>query len=155
MRIISLFLELHEHMWTMNSDLFSLTLSRINLSLLTLYSITIFLFSGRGAAQCVPVTGKNKLQSKSQSTSYRHYIFFADMEVQQNIGFKPPNLQALPISIILMTSSAQPTCLSWRPTTWTCCLPSSRTRSFDFLFKRSNTYNQATRLRQIWTNSPL
>lgn len=75
------------------------------------------------------------------------------MEIQQDmtvlIGFKAPNLQALPISIILMTSSAQPTCLSWRPTTWTCCLPSSRTRSFAFLFKRSNTYIQATRLRQI------
>lgn len=65
------------------------------------------------------------------------------------IGFKAPNLQAVPISIILMTSSAQLTCLSWRPTTWTCCLPSSRTRSFVFLFKRSNTYIQVTRLRQI------
>lgn len=55
-------------------------------------------------------------------------------------GVKAPNLQALPIVIILMTSSAQPTGFSWRPTTWTCCLPSSRTRSLAFLFKRSNTY---------------
>lgn len=79
------------------------------------------------------------------------------MEVQEEmtlIGFKAPNLQALPISIILMTSSAQPTCFSRRPMTWTCCLPSSRTRSFAFLFKRSNTYIQATRLRQICTKFP-
>lgn len=68
--------------------------------------------------------------------------------------FKASNLQALPISIILMTSSEQLTCFSCRPTTWTCCLPSSRTRSFAFLFKRSNTYIQAIRLRQIWTKTP-
>lgn len=116
-----------------------------------LYSITTLLFSCRGSAQCLPITGNKQLPFKSQSTSYRHYIFFVDREVRQDmalrIGFKAPNLQAPPISIILMTSSAQLTFFSWRPTTWTCCLPSSRTRSFAFLFKRSNTYIQATRLR--------
>lgn len=53
---------------------------------------------------------------------------------------KHTNLQALPISIIRITSSAQFTWISCRPTTWTCCLPSSNTRNFAFLFKRSNNW---------------
>lgn len=99
------------------------------------------------------LVGTTASSLKSPSPGLQSH-FFADTEVQQDVDFshcfKASNLHALPISIILMTSSAQLTCLSWRPTTWTCCLPSSRTRSFAFLFKRSNTYIQATKPRQIW-----
>lgn len=49
------------------------------------------------------------------------------------------DLQALPMSIILMTSSAQLTRCSCSPTTCTCCLPSSSTRSLAFLLSRSNS----------------
>lgn len=49
------------------------------------------------------------------------------------------NLQLLPISMSLSTSSVHLTSRSCSPTTWTCCFPSSRTRSFAFLFRRSNT----------------
>lgn len=125
---------------------------RLNPSLPVLYSVTL-LFSHRGVDQCLSVSGYSGLLFEI-SKPWATVTFFADTEVQQDMDFsycfKASNLHALPISIILMTSSAQLTCLSWRPTTWTCCLPSSRTRSFAFLFKRSNTYIQATKPRQIW-----
>lgn len=144
---VSSLLERCEHVATMEV--------RLSPCLPVLHFVTP-LFSCRGAHQCLSATGNNRLLVWNPSTSYKHHFLQTQRYKTRLLSccFKASNLQALPISIILMTSSEQLTCFSCRPTTWTCCLPSSRTRSFAFLFKRSNTYIQAIRLRQIWTKTP-
>ena len=57
----------------------------------------------------------------------------------KNDGSYGRYLQLLPISISLRTSSTHLTSRSCNPTTWTCCLPSSNTLSFVFLFNKSKT----------------
>lgn len=49
-------------------------------------------------------------------------------------------LQLFPTSMSLRTSSVHFTSLSCRPTTCTCCLPSSRTRNLALRLSRSNTF---------------
>lgn len=52
-------------------------------------------------------------------------------------------LAVFPRWIILNTSSTFSTMVSVRPTTWTCCLPSSSTRNFALSANRSNTCGHA------------
>lgn len=52
---------------------------------------------------------------------------------------------ALPCWISFITSSTVVTSASLMPTIWTCCFPSSSTRSFSLLLSRSNTWFSSQR----------
>ena len=52
----------------------------------------------------------------------------------------PDVRRLLPLVINFRTSSTEVTSDSVRPTIWTCCFPSSKTRSFDFPDNKSKTF---------------
>lgn len=69
----------------------------------------------------------------------RSWHRLTEKKLPKNKSVTATYLYEVPIWIILMTSSAEDTYTSSRPTTWTCCLSSSRTRNLAFLFSRSKT----------------
>lgn len=113
-------------------------------------------------AKCLDVQCDQQIMKKANRKSWLadftsgfQFVLFLKIGHFITLVVKPVGsyLQLLPTSMSLRTSSVHLTSRSCSPTTCTCCLPSSRTRSFAFLLSRSNTCTHYQVLMSQWGSS--